>query len=74
MAIGSTLGTIMEVDVPELRVHWGKCLWVRVRIDVEKRLIRGKRITIEGGECRWVNFKYERLPNFCFAMGYLAMR
>ena len=38
-AIGSSLGTVMEVDVLELGVNWGKCLRVRVRIDVTKRLI-----------------------------------
>ena len=62
----------MEVDVPDSGVIWGKCLRVRVRIDVTKRLIRGKKITIEGGEARWVQFKYERLPNFCYRCGYLS--
>nr|POF10194.1 uncharacterized protein CFP56_14134 [Quercus suber] len=71
-AIGSSLGEVMEVDVPDSGVHWGKCLRVRVRIDATKRLIRGKRITIEGGESRWVQFKYERLPNFCYCCGLLS--
>lgn len=35
------------------------------------KLIRGKKINIEGGENRWVNFKYERLPNFCYWCGML---
>ena len=38
-AIESTLGVVMEVDVLELGVHWGKCLRVRVWIDATKRLI-----------------------------------
>ena len=52
--IGSSLGNVMEVDVPDSGVHWGKCLRVRVRIDATKKLIRGKRITIEGSKSRWV--------------------
>ena len=40
-------------------------------VDVTRRLIRGKRVTIEGGEGRWVQFKYERLPNFCYQCGLL---
>ena len=72
MAIGSKLGEVLEVDVPESGVHWGKCLRVRIRIDVTKRLLRGKRVSIEGGESRWVNFKYERLPNFCYSCGLLS--
>ena len=71
-AIGSSLGTAMEVDVPDSGVHWGKCLRVRVQIDATKRLVRGKRITIEGGKSRWVQFKYERLPNFCYRCGPLS--
>lgn len=69
--IGSSLGDVMEVDVPDSGVNWGKCLRVRVWIDATKKLIRGKRITIEGSESRWVQFKYEQLPNFCYRCGLL---
>lgn len=31
----------------------------------------GRKITIEGGESKWVNFKYKRLPNFCYRYGLL---
>ena len=44
---------------------------VRVSVDITKKLIRGKKINIEGGENRWVIFKYERLPNFCYRCGML---
>ncbi|XP_050262675.1 uncharacterized protein LOC126707121 [Quercus robur] len=56
--IGSKLGTVLEVDLSEIGVHWGKCLRVKIQIDVTKRLVKGKRVTIEGGESRWINFKY----------------
>nr|POF04385.1 uncharacterized protein CFP56_64546 [Quercus suber] len=69
--IGSSLGSVLDVDVSESGVQWSKCLRVRVRIDVTKRLVRGKKITIEGGESKWVIFKYERLPNFCYRCGLL---
>ncbi|XP_075663370.1 uncharacterized protein At4g02000-like [Castanea sativa] len=59
IAIGSKIGEVLDVDVPESGVHWGKCLRVRIRIDATKRLMRGKRVSIEGGESRWVNFKYK---------------
>lgn len=62
--IGSKLGEVLKIDVPESRVLWGRCLRVRVRIDISKRLVHGKKIIIEGGESWWVHFKYERLPNF----------
>ena len=44
---------------------------VRVSIDITLPLCRGRVITMENGEKHWVNFKYERLPNFCFWCGRL---
>ncbi|KAK7824330.1 hypothetical protein CFP56_034553 [Quercus suber] len=67
VAIGFKLGEVLDVDVPESRVHWGKCLRVRIRIDATKRLVRGKRVTIEEGKNR-----YEWLPNFCYSCGMLS--
>ncbi|XP_075665158.1 uncharacterized protein LOC142634778 [Castanea sativa] len=69
--IGSCLGSVLDVDVIEAGVQWGKRLQFTVRIDVTKRLVRGKKISIERGEPKWVNFKYERLPNFCYRCGFL---
>ena len=71
LAISTKLGEVLEIDVQESGVQWGTCLRVKVRLDVTKRLIRGKKITVEGGESRWVNFKYERLPNFCYRCGLM---
>ena len=51
-AIGSKLGEVLEVNVSESGVQWARCLRVRVHIDVTKRLVRGKKITVEGGEGR----------------------
>ena len=62
----------MEVDVTKSGVKWGKYLRVRVQLDVTKKLIRGKKIAVEGGEQRWISFKYERLPNFCYRCGLLS--
>ena len=62
----------MEVDVSDSLVQWEKCLRVRVRIGVTKKMVRGKKITIEEGESRYVYFKYERLPNFYYRCGLLS--
>ena len=71
LAIGAKMGELLEIDVQESGVHWGMCLRVRVRLDVTKRLVRGKKIMVEEGDSRWVNSKYERLPNFCYWCGLL---
>ena len=70
-AIGSKLGEVMEVDVAESGVQWGRYLRVRVKMDVTKKLVWGKKIAIEGREQRWIAFKYECLPNFCYRCGLL---
>ena len=51
-AIGSKLGSVMEVDVADSGVQWGKYLRVRVEVDITKKLARGKKVTIKGGESR----------------------
>ena len=38
-AIGSKLGSVMEVDVSDSGVHWGKYLRARVKLDVTKKTI-----------------------------------
>lgn len=43
-----------------------------MQLDVSKKLLRGKKIAIEGGEERWIAFKYERFPNFCYRCGLLS--
>ena len=45
----------MEVDVSDSLVQWEKCLRVRVRIDVTKKMVQGKKITIEEGESRYTS-------------------
>ena len=45
------------MDVEDNGVQWGKYLRVKVSIDVTKKLIRGKKVNIEGEENRWVLFK-----------------
>ena len=69
--IGAKIGEVMEVDVPKKGVQWGKYLRVRVNIDTSKKLVRGKKVSIEGSDGRWVYFKYKRLPNFCYWRGML---
>lgn len=44
VAIGSKLREVLDVNVSASGVQWVKCLRVRVRIDVTKRLVRGKRV------------------------------
>lgn len=72
MVLGSKLGKAIDVDVPENGVHWGRYLRVKVQLDVTKKLIQAKKVSIEDDEPRWVFFRYERLPNFCYVCGLIG--
>lgn len=48
--IGLKLEKVLDVDVPEKGVQWGRFLRVRIRIDATKKFIRGKKVLIEGGK------------------------
>ena len=50
LEIGGKIGRVLDVDVPKKGVQWGKYLRVRVRVIATKKLVRGKKVTIEGGE------------------------
>ena len=69
MEIGSKIGKVLDVDVPEKGVQWGRYLRVRIHMDVTKKLIRAKKVCIENDKPRWVFFQYERLTNFCYMCG-----
>ncbi|XP_030940122.1 uncharacterized protein LOC115965057 [Quercus lobata] len=72
MEIGSKLGKVLDVDVSEKGVQWGRYLRVRIQMDVTKKLIWAKKVSIENDEPRWVFFQYERLPNFCYLCGKIG--
>jgi hypothetical protein len=69
--IGESLGILEAVDTEGEGVEWGSVLRVRVIIDIQKPLERGRSLTI-AGKSHWVNFKYENLPIFCFNCGRIV--
>ena len=52
MEIGGKIGMVLDIDVPEKGVQWGKFLRVRIHFDATKKLVKGKRVSIEGGKSR----------------------
>ena len=47
MEIGTKIGMVLDIDVLEKGVQWGKFLRVRIRFDATKKLVRGNRVSIE---------------------------
>ena len=70
--IGCKLGEFIEVDKWSWQVDQAKFMRIRVNLSIDKPLRRGAHITNAKGERFWVNFKYEKLPTFCFICGKLG--
>jgi hypothetical protein len=66
--IGESLGILEDVDVAGDGAGWGRCLRLRVVINLGKPLERGRALEF-GGRSHWVSFKYEKLPMCCFQCG-----
>ena len=71
--IGSKIGRVLEVDKRAMQAELAKFLRIRVEVPIDKPLRRGGFVKNEEGERVWVDFRYERLPNFCYTMASLGM-
>jgi hypothetical protein len=69
--IGQSLGVLETVDIVREGVEWGSVMRIRVLIDIQKPLERGRSLTI-AGKAHLVSFKYENLPVFCFNCGKIV--
>jgi hypothetical protein len=54
--------------VEEVDVSWGRCLRVRIHLDVTRPLER-ERALVLSSKSIWVPFQYEKLPQFCHGCG-----
>ncbi|KAM0854999.1 hypothetical protein ACQ4PT_050057 [Festuca glaucescens] len=73
VSIGERIGEFMEMDGVEDGMAIGKCLRVKVRMNINKPLMRGTLVEVdEKGRTVWCNFEYEFLPDFCFICGILG--
>ena len=71
-AIGNYIGQFVYSDPKNFDGLWKSFLRVRVRMDISKSLKKNMKIKKRNQEETWVNFKYERLPNFCFFCGIIG--
>ena len=67
------IGEVCE-PLDEVDCDGGGFMRIRVSIDVNQPLCRGRVVTREDGSQFWVPFKYERLPNLCYWCGCLTQR
>lgn len=71
--IGKSLGNVIDVEVPNDGVGWGKYLRVRIEISLLKAIARARIIMVNGNR-EWVSFRYEKLPRICSQCGWILHR
>nr|XP_023884141.1 uncharacterized protein LOC111996419 [Quercus suber]POE70813.1 uncharacterized protein CFP56_45449 [Quercus suber] len=70
--IGSKIRRVLEVDKRAVLADQAKFLRVRVEVQIDKPLRRGGYVKNAEGGRFWVDFRYERLPMFCYKCGILG--
>lgn len=70
--IGNFIGSYVEADANNYGGIWRNFMRIRVAVDVRRPLKRRMKIKKQGGEWSWIQFKYERLPTFCFFCGIIG--
>ncbi|CAN1840638.1 Uncharacterized protein At4g02000 [Linum perenne] len=72
VALGNFIGTFMEYDEKNSYSFDDPYMRIRVTVDIRKPLRREKRLRKANGESALCDFKYERLPNFCYICGKIG--
>lgn len=70
--IGGLIGQVLEVDKSNGRECIGRFARVRIRFDVRQPLMRGACVEFPVEGERWVDFRYEFLPEYCLLCGCLG--
>ncbi|CAH9070944.1 unnamed protein product [Cuscuta epithymum] len=69
--IGNFFGSFIKFDERSYGDKTKSFLRIKIRMDVRKPLKRGTSLKKEG-RGHWVDFKYDKLPNFCFICGVIG--
>ncbi|KAL8543019.1 hypothetical protein ACS0TY_003771 [Phlomoides rotata] len=69
--VAGRIGELVEIDMRSMK-GFGQSVRAKIRIDLHKPLKSGIHLEIQENKKIWVEFKYERLPSFCYICGLLG--
>ena len=70
-AIGSTLGKVEYVEELDKGDCRGRCIRLRININIMQPLCKGRLVNMGGPKPQWISFKYECMPIFCYWCGVM---
>jgi hypothetical protein len=70
--IGNSMGRCVKVDHSSDQTEQARYIRIQVEIPLDKPLRRGGNFINPEGEKCWAEYRYERLPSFCFLCGLLG--
>nr|KYP64441.1 Uncharacterized protein At4g02000 family [Cajanus cajan] len=70
--LGNAIGEYLAYDEKHNTSFWKAYMRIRVNLDIRKPILKEKKIKNPGEEWKTVNFKYERLGQFCYFCGFLG--
>ncbi|KAL8523785.1 hypothetical protein ACS0TY_013669 [Phlomoides rotata] len=65
------IGELVEVDQTSLE-GFSRSVRIKIKIDIQKPLKKGLTLDLGASKIVWIEFKYERLPSFCYICGTLG--
>jgi hypothetical protein len=69
--LGSSARTVEEVDMNKDGIGWGEFLRVRIRINIQKLLIRGRMLKVQNKSIL-IPFQYKKIQKFCYQCGVIS--
>ena len=69
--IGSVFHLVRDVIIPQTGGKEGRHLKLAALVDITQPLLQGTTIEV-AGVAKWVQFKYERCPDFCYRCGRIG--
>ncbi|KAJ8774403.1 hypothetical protein K2173_012477 [Erythroxylum novogranatense] len=67
--LGNTLGNFIDYDAKAITMGLRGYMRIRVRLDIREPLLRRKKVLNRQRREVYVQFKYEKLPLFCYLCG-----